>query len=313
MKPFFSIVIPLYNKENYVADAIWGIMAQTFADFEVVIVDDASTDDSLRRAKDSADNRFRLIAHEKNKGLSASRNTGIRAAVSDFIVFLDADDKWQPDFLERIKNLIDEFPQAGLFATAYQEHYPGGLMLSPRVVQNAAAGERLLISDFFARNTGQPIYNHSSVCIRRSLFDAVGFYDEDVNFSEDVEFNVRANYHALLAFDNTPAAVYNAHSENQITASGIGGKSLPRLDGFHAWETQRPLLKKYLDFERYVLAKHCKLAGRTADFNFYVSGIDRKNLKWTQRILLGLPASALRQIRKLKTLLLLRGRRVTTY
>jgi glycosyltransferase involved in cell wall biosynthesis len=312
--PFFSIIIPLYNKENYIQKTLNSILAQTFQDFEVIIVDDCSTDESVKKAKEIQSDKIRFVSHEQNKGLSASRNTGIRNAKAQFITFLDADDFWKSHFLEKIKELIETFPEAGLFATAYSEIYPGNLVIQPSVNKNdISEGSMLLIENFFERNLQQPIYNHSSVCLRKSVFDIVGFYNEKINFSEDVDFNIRANYYFRLAFCNDNEAGYNVYSENQITNSGISNKTIPDLDKYVSFEKDNPELKKYIDFERYVLALHCRLADRKKDFKKFLAGIDPKNLTLKQRILLRLPKSALRLIRKIKVYFLLKGYRLTTF
>lgn len=311
--PFFSVIMPLYNKENYVEKAIRSILDQTFSDFEIVVVDDCSTDNSLSVVMDMSVEKIRIVSHEKNKGLSASRNTGIKNALAEFVVFLDADDYWKPHFLEKIQMLTEKFPQASLFATAYEEIYPE-VVLKPNVNKNdLAPGAFLLISDFFVKNLRQPICNHSSLCVRKNLFDSVGFYDENINFSEDVDFNIRAFSASPLAFYNGIESCYVIYSENQITNSGIKTKKIPTLDQYTALENRNPDLKKYVDFERYVLAAHCKLADRDLDYHKFVAAIDMKNLTLKQRMKLRLPKFGMKLLGKIKTYFLLKGYRMTTY
>ena len=101
----FSVVIPLYNKEEFVAQTLKSVVGQTYQNFEVVIVNDYSNDNSLDVVKAIDDHRIKIIEHSENKGLSASRNTGISAATHTHIAFLDADDYWDSTFLETIVNL----------------------------------------------------------------------------------------------------------------------------------------------------------------------------------------------------------------
>ena len=311
---YFSIIIPLYNKENYIQSALRSILEQTFQDFEIVIVDDCSTDKSVQKAKEIQSEKIRYISHEHNKGLSASRNTGIRNAKADFTVFLDADDVWRPQFLEKIKELIARFPQSSLFATAYEEIYPDNLVLKPSVNKADLRPEAtLLITDFFVKNMQQPIYNHSSLCIRKSFFEIIGNYDEAINFSEDVDFNIRANRRSPLAFYNQSQSCYTVYSENQITTSGIQNRTIPTLDTYTDWEKEDENLKKYIDFERYVLATHCKLADRKADFEKFKSAIDLNNLTTMQRILLHLPKGILIAVKRVKVYFLLKGFRMTSF
>jgi glycosyltransferase involved in cell wall biosynthesis len=306
----FSVVIPLYNKEKYVRQAIDSILAQSFRDFEILVIDDGSTDESLNVAQSFRES-VRIISHERNRGLSAARNTGIREAKGDFVVFLDADDYWKPEFLEAINQLTEQFPQASLFATAYEEVYPNHT-IKPKVMLGEVSDLNILITDYFARNLGQPLYNHSSLAVRRSFFDKIGRYDPSLTFSEDVEFGLRANLASPLAFYTKPLSCYRAWAENQITNNGIRGKVIPKLDGFAEFES-RADVKKYLDFERYVLAMHCKLSGRKGDFKFYRDAIDLSNLTTLQKVMLALPRPLAQAVRDFKVFLLSKGIRWSTY
>ena len=102
-----SVVIPLYNKQQYIKRAIDSVLAQTYSDFELLIVDDGSTDDSISVVKSFADSRIRLIRQE-NKGVSAARNRGIAESDTEWIAFLDADDRWMPAKLERQVSFMEE-------------------------------------------------------------------------------------------------------------------------------------------------------------------------------------------------------------
>ena len=111
MKPYFSVIIPLYNKENFIENTIKSVLNQSFTDFELIVVDDCSTDRSLNIVKEIINNKIRIINHDLNSGLSSSRNTGITNSRGNYIAFLDADDLWKETFLEEILNLINEFPE----------------------------------------------------------------------------------------------------------------------------------------------------------------------------------------------------------
>ena len=107
----FSVIIPLYNKAPYVNKALESVLSQTFRDFELIVVDDGSTDESLAIAQsvlDKCDLPHRLI-HQDNTGVSTARNNGVAVAQGDFVCFLDADDWWAPTFLERMDELIWPF------------------------------------------------------------------------------------------------------------------------------------------------------------------------------------------------------------
>ena len=122
-----SVVVPLYNKKSSIKSTIESVLAQTYKDFELIVVDDGSTDGSADVVKSFDDNRIRLISKE-NGGVSSARNEGIREAKNEFISFLDADDLWDKDFLLEIDKLINDFPEAGILGTSYSYKKNGVLI-----------------------------------------------------------------------------------------------------------------------------------------------------------------------------------------
>ena len=123
------------------------VLKQTHQFFEILIVNDASTDNSLQLVKELNDKRIRIIENKKNLGLSATRNAGVSHAKNDYIAFLDADDCWHTTFLERIASLIEEFPDEGVFATYYEENF-NGKILSPKIkIADCKKGTSFLITN----------------------------------------------------------------------------------------------------------------------------------------------------------------------
>ena len=122
---FFSVVIPVYNKEKEIRSTLETVLVQSFIDFEVVLVDDGSSDGSMEIVKGIKDSRIRLFS-QKNQGVSAARNAGIRQAVGQYIALLDADDRWEPSYLKEQYDLIQKYPQCGVFAVNYSYVYVGG-------------------------------------------------------------------------------------------------------------------------------------------------------------------------------------------
>ena len=117
--PKITVVIPLYNKEKYVARALRSVLNQSFSDFELVVVDDGSTDSSVAVVKRFKDPHMRLIA-QQNQGVSAARNRGVAEARSEYVAFLDADDAYKPDFLDTLWTLHQFFPNGRFFASAFE-------------------------------------------------------------------------------------------------------------------------------------------------------------------------------------------------
>lgn len=308
---FFSVIIPLYNKEAYIQQTIDSILNQSFTDFELIIVDDASTDDSLVLAKKYTSEKIIFIEHAKNKGLAAARNTGIKQASSSYITFLDADDYWKPNFLKTIHELIVSYTEARIFATNYEEDWNGKRLVPKNGSTNLPKDYSGYI-DFFNLNRGQGIYCHGSVCFHRELFEKIGLYNEQIEFSEDIDFNIRANFHFKLAYNTKREMVYAMKISNQITRSSILNKSIPDYSLYANWEKHSISFKKYLDFERYVLAKKLKKSNDTR-WHCIRKQITSKNINWKQRLLLQAPVFVYTILDSLKSLLLKFGIKATTY
>lgn len=309
--PFFTVIIPLYNKEKYISNAIKSILNQTFTDFEVLIVNDCSTDNSIQIATEFESEKIRIIHHEKNKGLAATRNTGIKNAKSNYVAFLDADDLWKPHFLEKIFNLIQNFSEARIFGTNYEEIWDETIKM-PHNNSDSLPKDFVGYLNFFKINIKQGIYNHGSVCIHKEVFEKVGYYNENIQLSQDLDFNIRANFHFKLAYDASVQMSYFMQTDNQLTRSSIVNKTIPNYDEYEEWAKSNPDLKKYLDFERYVLGKRLK-KNNDSRWKKMIASIDSKNLNWKQNLLLKLPSSTLNVVDKIKLLLLKIGVKPSTY
>ena len=114
-----SVIVPLYNKEDFVATSIGSILKQSYSDYEIIIVNDGSTDKSVNIVKAFNDRRIRII-NQENAGVSAARNKGIEEAKGEYIAFLDADDVWNEDYLATLMELVENYSQCDVFATNYE-------------------------------------------------------------------------------------------------------------------------------------------------------------------------------------------------
>ncbi|RZJ72372.1 MAG: glycosyltransferase family 2 protein [Flavobacterium sp.] len=311
--PGFTVVIPLYNKENYIAATLNSVLAQTFFDFEILVVNDCSTDDSVAVVRKFIDNRIRVVEHTVNKGLSASRNTGIKEAKAKYIAFLDADDLWKPTFLESIDNLIKKFPQAGIYATKYEEVYENGQIIEIPTSHVIGLKKYGSVINHYEANLSKPIYCSSCFCIDKRVVERAGYYNEAITFAEDIDYTIRLNYHYELAFLDESLASYIIYTQNQITHASLKNKVITDFDKYEAAYPDRPDIKKYLDFHRYVTAKLYRISGDMAGYKKMKAGIDVNNLNLSQRILLYAPEFILKGIRKVKRILQKRGLNPTTY
>lgn len=185
--PKVSIVVPAYNVRSYIEDALVSLERQSFQEFEVLIVDDGSTDGTAEVVKPfcQRDSRFQLL-HKQNGGLSSARNYGIRHACADYIALLDGDDVYEPDKLATHVALLDSAADVGVVYSASRvirdDGRPTFISLSGKPVRSDPL-LALLCKNFIGHG--------SNAVFRRSLFDEVGEFDEALRGSEDVDFWLR--------------------------------------------------------------------------------------------------------------------------
>lgn len=211
----FSVVIPLYNKVPYVAKAIQSVLSQTFTDYELVIVDDGSKDDSATVAANAIEGRpnCRLIRQE-NAGVSMARNNGVAASNGDFLCFLDADDWWAPTFLEEMAKLLEEFPEAGIYGTNYTIVNEAKRKTRTAVIGVDEGFEKGFINycQVYAKTMYMPLWT-GAVCIPRSVFNDMKGFPKGIKLGEDFLLWIHIALKHKVAFLNKPLAFYNQDVE----------------------------------------------------------------------------------------------------
>ena len=214
-----SVVMPLYNKERHVERAVRSILAQTIQPAEIIVVNDGSTDNSVSVVEKIADPRIRII-NQKNAGVSAARNRGIREARFELVAFLDSDDEWKSDFLETIYDLIDRYPEAGAYATAYETIDTDAVLRRVAYRSIPEPPWSGIIPDFFSSMLGQPPVWASAVTIRKKVFDNSGFFKEGEVLAEDVDMWCRIALKYPIAFNTKACAVYHLDADNRCYTRG---------------------------------------------------------------------------------------------
>ncbi|MBW4651842.1 MAG: glycosyltransferase family 2 protein [Kaiparowitsia implicata GSE-PSE-MK54-09C] len=185
MSPIVSVIIPSYNAMAYLPDTLASVLNQTFQDFEVLIINDGSTDHITDWMSTITDPRVRCISQE-NRGLSEARNTGIQHAAGELLAFLDADDLWDVSKLEKQVQYFRQYPEAGVVYTWSQLVDEAGTPTG-RLFASSAEGniwEALLLDS-------DVISNGSSAMVRKACFDAVGVFDASLTSAEDLDMWLR--------------------------------------------------------------------------------------------------------------------------
>ncbi len=207
-----SVVIPLYNKEQHIGTTINTVLSQSFQDFEIVVVDDGSTDESIQRVKDIDDKRIRIISQE-NAGVAAARNTGIKEAKGEYIAFLDADDEWQTYYISIQMKLAETYPQCDVFATNYI-FCDDKNKLTNTIIRNLPfAGEEGELTNYFqvAACSNPPICS-ISVMVRTKAIQEIGGFPLGIRSGEDLLTWARLAVRHKIAYSKKVCATYNVPS-----------------------------------------------------------------------------------------------------
>ncbi len=248
----FSVVIPLYNKALYIEKAIQSVLNQTYQQFELIIVNDGSKDNSLevvQQLNQTIGSRIHII-NQENQGVSTARNNGVKSAKYDYIAFLDADDWWDEYFLEEMKGLITEFSDAGIYGCSYSCVKRGiSRIANIGIERNFKVG----YIDYFktyASALAMPLTS-ITVVVKKEIFNEMHGFKPSLKLGEDFDLWVRIALKYKVVFLNKPLAYYNQDVDLQNRA--IGKLHEPKthilwhLSEFEEQASNIPYLKQVLD------------------------------------------------------------------
>jgi glycosyltransferase involved in cell wall biosynthesis len=208
--PRVSVVIPTYNHAHYLPYAVQSVLRQTYADWEAIVVDDGSTDDTADVVARFTDPRIRYI-YQENQGLPAARNTGIRAAQSDYLAFLDADDEWEPGFLRRCIGVLSaDSTLTGVYTRNYfiDEHGQPLPRLGGQVVPPTAFRSRILQSGLFPAH---------AALVRADVIREIGHFDIRLTSLEDWDLWIRLSARYQMQGISEPLARYRVYPGSMST------------------------------------------------------------------------------------------------
>lgn len=268
--------MPLYNKAPYVRKAVESVVGQTCRDWELIVVDDGSTDDGGDIVTSIADPRIRLVRQE-NAGVSAARNRGVVLSSeatfrSPYICFLDADDWWEPTFLEEMAALIERHPDAGIYGTNYWIVKNGRKRLAPIGVEEGFAEGEINYCQVYARTLCMPLTS-ITVCIPRRVFDETGGFPLGITLGEDFLLWLRIAINHKTVLLNKPLANYN--QDVDVAHRGTHHLHPPerhmlwQLGEYEPLEKSSPAYKQLIDNLRtyslmnYLLDRRYRNAART--------------------------------------------------
>lgn len=251
-----SVVIPLYNKEKSVRATLDSVCAQSYTDWECIVVDDGSTDNSLNVVKEfvgQIDNRWiddRLtIIFKKNGGVCSARNRGILEAKGEYVALLDGDDIWDKEYLAEQVKMIQDFPKAAMWGINFAEMREGKIVR--RVPTGLPDGYRGYVEHYFEMpKRVSDLFCSSSVVIRKDVFDKVGMFDERIKYAEDSDMWFRIIATHKVAFYDRYLVFYQWDAENRAMTKR---RDLRSFLPYYVDKYKDPLFKQNQIFYRWVM------------------------------------------------------------
>jgi len=256
-KPFVSIIVTTYNRTKFLAETLDSILSQTFTNFEVIVVDNMSTDGTKECFDSPVDRRIKYFRNANKGVIAVNRNFGIRKARGEYIAFCDDDDIWLPEKLDRQVRLLEQHPNVALCYT-HASSFSGDTVLAARVSRRNPHNtnySQLLRGGFFP---------HSSVLIRSSVFQEIGLLTENPLLREDYELWLRVSKLCRLIAINESLIRYRVHPSNvsnNLETETL--RSIRTLYSVSKWQDvfKYPLVAcicfQYIKYVYYLIAKRC--------------------------------------------------------
>lgn len=254
----FSVIIPLYNKAPYVAKTLQSVFDQTFSDWELIVVNDGSTDNSLQVATEVVDGvsekfpagKLNIIS-QNNSGVSTARNNGVAASHGEYVCFLDADDWWETTFLEEMDKLITEFPEAGIYGTNYFIEKNNVPKIAPIAFDDGFKSGYIDYIQVYSRYLCMPLTS-ITIAIRRNVFEEMQGFNPKLRLGEDFDLWLRIALKYKVSMVNKPLAYYN--QDVDLNNRGVRKRydstdsfMTFSFDQFSDYEKRMPNLKLLLD------------------------------------------------------------------
>lgn len=309
--PFFSVVIPLFNKEGFIKKTIESVLNQSYSNFEIIVINDGSTDNSLAVIQNIAQKQIRIFSQE-NRGLAATRNTGFSLANGKVVVFLDADDYWLPNYLATIKHLHDTFDNATIYGTSYFEERDKQTLDINVNLDEKLKNKAFVLNDFFEANFKQFIPCQSSIGLKKENF-SLPLFNPQLNYHEDVDFYLNYCSKHKVAISFKPLVNVYFGDSNRMSQSQISNKTLPDLEHYQKIYSTTPSILKYIDIQRYKYIIKYNQERQYRQAKILAKKINPNHLTKLQKIMIQLPQPVLNMVQRFKMFLLQFKIRLTTY
>ena len=264
-KPAVSVIIPTYNRGWVLREAVDSVLAQDFEDFELIVVDDGSTDNT-REILETYHNDI-IVLSQNNRGVSAARNWGIARSCAPLIAFLDSDDLWKPQKLSRQIDFFEANPEA-LICQTEEIWIRNGVRVNPRRRHHKFSGM------IFESSLALCLVSPSAVMVRKKLFDTVGLFDERLPACEDYDLWLRVSCRYPVYLLDDPLIIKRGGHKDQLSrAAGLDKYRIQSLEGIiengRLSESQHRAAARTLREKCAVYAGGCRKRGRAGEAGYY--------------------------------------------
>jgi glycosyltransferase involved in cell wall biosynthesis len=246
----FSVIIPTYNRLDLLKRAINSVLSQTFQDFEIIVIDDCSSDGTWEWLTNIDNAKILAFRNISNKGLAYNRNYGASESEHTYLAFLDDDDYWLKDHLFELNQLIEKHPNAGLYCNSYTIDY-GGEKVSA-LHDNKDLSESITeFDDFKCFINSNALCAPSTTAVKHTIFNEIGGFNQETTVLEDVEFYVKLGLKYSVVHNRKTTTIYAQNTGDHLSLNHVHLKTLPNLNAFEKHEEEYPYLKKWLDSIRF--------------------------------------------------------------
>ena len=264
--PRVSVIIPTYNRAAMVQEAVASVLAQSYRDFELLVVDDASTDGTLKTLAAFA-GKIRVLSRPSRGGVSAARNTGIAAAQGEWLAFLDSDDLWLPGKLARQMAFMEANPSL-LLSQTEETWVRRGVRVNPPLTHRKEGGR------IFLRSLERCLVSPSAVVLHRQLFEAHGGFDEDLPAAEDYDLWLRLTWRLEVGLLQEPLIIKRGGHKDQLSRQwGLDRWRIRALQKILAepelQEPYRQAARRTLERKCVLYAQGCEKRGKVREAQEY--------------------------------------------
>ena len=306
-----SVIIPLYNEAPYIEKAIRSVLAQTFQEFELIVIDDGSTDNGFEIAKKVLSAVFPPLGgqeayQQQNQGVSVTRNNGVKLAKYDYIAFLDADDWWDVDYLLEMKSLITKYPEAAIYTSSYYKVKNSKMIPAQIGVENGFKEGYINYFKAYSRSLWMPVTSITAT-LRKSVFEEMNGFNPLLKLGEDFDLWVRIAAKYKVALLNKPLAYYN-QDVDQKNRGVVDFKIYEpdthfifNLDYLLEEENKNPDLKNLMDNQRvFTLLRYIIAGSYMTEVKKEIAKVDFKKQPYKVNLQYRLPSLIVRIYYQLK-------------